>query len=211
MNFLVWVTAYNAGLDSTAMTSRARYTAKELTAATWRDFQALFAKHNGVWGGCWCMYGHGRTTFQIRGNADAHRQEKRKRVRGGTAHGVLLYERGTPIGSCQFGPRDELPRMDGGRFYRKLGVPEGERFWRITCFFVDRNHRKRGVASAALEAALAAIRRKGGGVVEAYPFTSAASSFTYSGTEAMFRRQGFAPIARLGKSQVVMRKSLPAK
>lgn len=193
------------------MASRPRYTAKELTAATWPDFEALFAKHNGVWGGCWCMYGHGRKTFQIRGNAEAHRKAKRDRVRSGTAHGVLVYARGTPVGSCQFGPRDELPRMDGGRFYRKLGLPEGERFWRITCFFVDRDHRRRGVASAALDAALAAIRRRGGGVVEAYPHTSAASSFAYYGTEAMFRSRGFALTARLGKSQVVMRRTLPPK
>ena len=193
------------------MASRSRYTSKELTAATWRDFEALFSKHNGVWGGCWCMYGHGRTTFQIRGKAEAHRRAKRERVRGGDAHGVLVYSEGAPVGWCQFGPRDELPRMDGGRFYRKLGVPADEPFWRVTCFFVDRDHRNQGVASAALDGALAAIRTRGGGVVEGYPFTSTASSFAYYGTEAMFRRQGFEVVARLGKNQTVMRKTVPSK
>jgi len=193
------------------MASRSRYTSKELTAATWRDFETLFSKHNGVWGGCWCMYGHGRTTFQIRGNAEAHCRAKRERIREGTAHGVLVYADGTPVGWCQFGLRDELPRMDGGRFYRKLGVPADERFWRITCFFVDRDHRNQGVASAALDGALAAIRTRGGGVVEAYPFTSAASSFAYYGTEAMFRRQRFKVVSRLGKNQTIMRRTVPSK
>lgn len=191
------------------MAARPRYTAKELTAATWPDFETLFAKHNGVWGGCWCMYGHGRTTFRIRGNAEAHRRAKRELVRNRSAHGVLVYAGDTPVGSCQFGPRDELPRMDGGRLYRKLNVPADERFWRITCFFVDRDHRRRGVASAALKAALAAIRRAGGGVVEAYPHPPASSSsFAYYGPEVMFRRQGFEVTARLGKGHVVMRKTV---
>src|SRR5713226_6660717 len=34
------------------------YTAKELGASTWPDFEVLFTKHNGVWGGCWCMFYH---------------------------------------------------------------------------------------------------------------------------------------------------------
>ena len=212
MNFPVRVAALIRGSPFRGrMASRSRYTSKELTAATWRDFEAMFSKHNGVWGGCWCMYGHGRTTFQIRGNAEAHRRAKRALVRAGTAHGVLVYAEGTPVGWCQYGPRGELPRIDGGRFYRKLSVPEDERFWRITCFFVGRGRRNRGVASAALDGALAAIRKRGGGVVEAYPFTSAASSFAYYGSEAMFRRQGFELVARLGKSQVVMRKRVPPK
>jgi len=32
------------------------YSSKELSPTTWRDFESLFAKHNGVWGGCWCMW-----------------------------------------------------------------------------------------------------------------------------------------------------------
>jgi 3-methyl-2-oxobutanoate hydroxymethyltransferase len=44
-----------------------------------------------------------------------------------------------------------------------------ENLWRISCFVTDKKHRRRGGASAALAAALESIRRKGGGVVEAYP------------------------------------------
>jgi GNAT superfamily N-acetyltransferase len=34
--------------------------------------------------------------------------------------------------------------------------------WRITCFFVDRDYRHRGVAATALEGALREIARLGG-------------------------------------------------
>lgn len=71
-------------------------------------------------------------------------------------------------GWCPYGRRDELPRIDGGLIHRSLGLPEepGDP-WRIACFFVDRDFRRRGVSRAAL----AAIRRRGGGTVEAYPAT----------------------------------------
>ncbi len=44
--------------------------------------------------------------------------------------------------------------------YSKLDVPPPD--WRITCFFVDRDHRKEGVSKAALQGALRIIASKGG-------------------------------------------------
>jgi hypothetical protein len=41
--------------------------------------------------------------------------------------------------------------------------------WRITCFCTRKDFARRGIAGVALRAALAAIRRRGGGVVEAFP------------------------------------------
>lgn len=39
----------------------------------------------------------------------------------------------------------------------------------ITCFFVDRDRRREGVASVALRGALREIAQLGGGTVESYP------------------------------------------
>ncbi|MGI8949398.1 MAG: hypothetical protein ACR2FV_15780 [Ornithinimicrobium sp.] len=41
--------------------------------------------------------------------------------------------------------------------------------YRLTCFFVDRRCRRKGVATAALDGALALIAADGGGLVETYP------------------------------------------
>jgi GNAT superfamily N-acetyltransferase len=46
---------------------------------------------------------------------------------------------------------------------------DDENPWRITCFFVDKDYRGKGVAKEALDAALKAIRQRGGRAVEAYP------------------------------------------
>jgi GNAT superfamily N-acetyltransferase len=39
--------------------------------------------------------------------------------------------------------------------------------YRLTCFFIDRDYRRRGVSAAALRGALDLIAQGGGGVVEA--------------------------------------------
>ena len=71
--------------------------------------------------------------------------------------------------------------------------------WRITCFVVDKQYRKRGVASAALKAALEGIRNKGGGLVEAYPITqwepSTFGNVSTHGTVSMFEKEGFKAVA----------------
>jgi GNAT superfamily N-acetyltransferase len=85
--------------------------------------------------------------------------------------------------------------------------------WRITCFVVDKDHRRRGVASTALKAALDSIRKKGGGLVEAYPVskTDQGSNYLYSGTVTMFEKAEFKMVASLGESRtttVVMRRTI---
>ena len=72
------------------------------------------------------------------------------------------------------------------------------------------------MASFAVKAALSAIRKKGGGIVVAYPLQSLGAitrktekgkaSFMWSGTVNMFKKAGFKIIAPLGKSRRLVRK-----
>ena len=56
--------------------------------------------------------------------------------------------------------------------------------YRLTCIFVDRNHRHEGVAAIAVHGSLDLIAQAGGGVVEAYPQDTAGKkiSVTTAGT-----------------------------
>jgi GNAT superfamily N-acetyltransferase len=189
------------------------YTVRELDPRTLADFERLAQKQ----GSCWCMHyqrpkpvGRGSTAEERRA---INRRDKARLVRQGQSHAILVYEGEAPIGWCQYGPREELPRIDAGRGYQKVGPPaEGRRLWRITCFFVDRAYRGRGVAKFALKAALASIRKQGGGIVEAYPVVSekmaAVPEWRWFGTPGMFRKEGFRVVAKLGTSGVLMRKTV---
>jgi Acetyltransferase (GNAT) family len=192
------------------MKSESVYSARELSPSTWPDFEKLFAKHNGVWGGCWCMFYHKQGEFQIKNHAPQNKRAKKALVKGGKSHGIIIYSDGKPVGWTQYGPRPELPRMDASKTYQTLAlVSDDEKLWRITCFFVDRNTRKKGVAGFGLNAALVSIKKKGGGIVEAYPtLKEEGSSLMWSGTVGMFERAGFKVASELGKSRVVMRKTV---
>jgi len=183
------------------------FSVKPLDESTWPDFARLVEKHNGVWGGCWCMafhvegVGRGRTPAQ-------NRADKEWRVREGRAHAALVYAGLQAVGWCQFGPTDELPRIKHRRAYEDTltQLPD----WRITCFFVDKDYRGQGVAARALKGALSEIARLGGGLVESYPEDvagrSVSGSFLHNATVAMFEDLGFQRTRRLGKNHWVVSK-----
>jgi GNAT superfamily N-acetyltransferase len=184
-------------------------TVRPLDASTWPDFARLVERHDGVWGGCWCMAFHAEGCKRPDGQ---NRSEKERRVREGRAHAALVYEDGACVGWCQFGAAGELPRIKRERAYREgAGDPPD---WRITCFFVDRGHRRRGVADRALAGALELIAGLGGGTVESYPESihgrSVSGSFLHNGTLAMFERQGFERGRAIGKHHCVVALTVPA-
>lgn len=182
-----------------------RFLIRELGKGTWPDFVRIMEKHNGVWGGCWCVAFHleaGRT----KQTALSRRALKESLVRTSRSHAALVYAGPDVVGWCQFGPPAELPGRMGG--FRKLGVAAPD--WRLTCFFVDRERRREGIAEAALAGAVRIIAAKGGGTVDGYPIATRgkpySNSFLWGGTESMFAGAGFRPLGALGTSKMVMRR-----
>jgi GNAT superfamily N-acetyltransferase len=117
------------------------------------------------------------------------------------------------VGWAQYGPPSELP----GIFHRKeVETPDSTLpDWRITCVFVDRRYRRRGVARLAVDGALDLIAQSGGGTVESYPQDTAAgqkvsASFLYSATRSVFEQAGFTHIRAKGKNHCIMRTSVAA-
>ena len=185
----------------------ARFSVRELDARTWPDFVRIMEKHNGVWGGCWCVAFH-LTRAEENKWAGRHRELKERLVQANRSHAALVYDGEDVVGWCQFGPPAELPARMGG--FVRLGVAPPD--WRITCFFVDRDRRNEGIAEAALAGALRMIASKGGGTVDGYPIDTRgkpySSSFLWGGTELMFAEAGFRTVGHLGASKVVMRKKV---
>jgi GNAT superfamily N-acetyltransferase len=207
------------------------YRTQELSQQTWPHFERLFSRGNG-WDACWCMalqraQGLPEREFRTRAERGVrNRSDKKELVDRQRAHGILVYADDEPVGWCQFGPNDELPAIDRGRKQPAATSDVADArlpLWRVTCFVVDKRHRRRGVAGVALHAALEAIRQRGGGVVEAYPVAcwthgrgssdeavyvhgvgpvaAAWGSFgnvSYSGTVSMFEREGFQAVAVFG-------------
>jgi ribosomal protein S18 acetylase RimI-like enzyme len=178
---------------------------RELSEATWPDFERLFTGGGG-WDFCGCMLwprGHhlSRVDYPTRREAGVrNRAEHRDLVAAGRARGILVYDGDEPVGWCQYGSAADLP----GR----TPPPAGSAGWRITCFVVARTHRGQGVARTALRAALAAIADAGGGEVEAYPLTAGRPSAAGGGYAALFAAEGFTTAGSHGRDGVVVRRSV---
>lgn len=168
-------------------------------------------KHNGIFGGCWCISFH-LEEGETRRGAAAYRKMKKERVWGGRAHAALVFDGPDAVGWCQFGPTSELPNIRSRKAYEEKlkKVPD----WRITCFFIDRERRMEGIATFALTQALREIGRLGGGVVEAYPedYTGqkVSNSFLCSGTLQMFEKAGFKKDRKIAMHRWVVAMRIPS-
>ena len=95
---------------------------------------------------------------------------KQRLVAEGIAHAALVFDGDDAIAWCECGSPVELPRI-----YHRKEYDAGETNaapWRITCFFVDRDHRRSGVVREALDGALELIAQAGGGEVVSFPTSS---------------------------------------
>ncbi len=172
-------------------TTSVRFTTRELSKRTFPDFQQFFTQVHG----CACtLYFFGRHLSPVPGTAKRiaerlgsapdrsrkhfpHRDLMRAReaaavkelVDRGEAHGILVYADGEPVGWCHFGRVDELPvqseESDPDTVYARHPSTD----WVINCFTTRMEFRRQGVAGRALQAAVAAIKKHGGGWIEAVP------------------------------------------
>ena len=131
---------------------------------------------------------------------DQNRDAKHALTVEGEAHGTIVYCGADPVGWCQFGPKEELPRIDRKRGY----VPTFDDPWRITCLFVAPGHRRSGVAKCAVKESVRAMRKSKAKVIEAYPVKGERpASHLWMGTPHLFEDEGFSMVGPLGKASWV--------
>ncbi|MTD14882.1 GNAT family N-acetyltransferase [Nakamurella sp. YIM 132087] len=182
----------------------------DLGPDTWDEFADLVDANGGIFGGCWCIGFHPERG--VRGLD--HREAKRDRVMTDRAHAALvLDDNGAALGWCQFGSPEELPSIKHRREYDKDAPPVPD--WRITCVFVGKGHRGKGVARRAVEGALELIAARGGGLVEAISEVTAGRQahgrFLFTATVELFTDLGFEKVRQVGKhAWIVHRQVLSA-
>jgi GNAT superfamily N-acetyltransferase len=188
---------------------RERYAATDLTVRPltpdlWPALEDLFGER-GACNGCWCMYWRIGAAYR-RTPRDRNKEAFREVVRRGPPPGLLAFDGDLPVGWCQLTPREELPWLDRAWALKRVDdLP----VWSLSCFYVRKGYRKRGITSALIAAALEVARRAGAPALEAYPldadWTPSASS---TGFVSTFVRAGFATVARRVPPRPVMRYDL---
>jgi GNAT superfamily N-acetyltransferase len=183
-----------------------KLTIRPLTPDLWPALEDLFGK-NGASNGCWCMYWRLGSDYYKRPRAK-NKQAFRSIVKRGPPPGLLAFDGEVAVGWCQLTPRDALPWLNRARLLQPVDdVP----VWSLSCFYVRRGYRKRGVMSALIHAAVKAAKRAKAPALEAYPVDTSAPKHTtniFTGTASTFVRAGFKTVACRVPSRPIMRHDL---
>jgi GNAT superfamily N-acetyltransferase len=179
---------------------------RPLTAERWSSLDDLFGR-GGASNGCWCMYWLLGPAYRKR-----PRHENKEALRALSARepppGLLAFDGELAVGWCRLTPRADQPWLEHARY---LAPVDDLPVWSLSCFYIRRQYRGRGVAAALIDGALRAAKRANAPAVEAYPVDTAVPKSTtnlFTGTAAMFASAGFTTVARRTPARPIMRHDL---
>jgi GNAT superfamily N-acetyltransferase len=179
-------------------------TVHPLTPELWSAFEDLFAD-GGPCSRCWCMYWRIGPAYRAQAS-DVNRAAFREIVERGPPPGLLAFDGDVAVGWCQLTPRDEVPHLDR---VRRLARVDEVPVWSLSCFYIRKDHRRRGITAVLIAAALTAAKQACAPAIEAYPLDrSLTPSTTSTGVASTFERAGFRTIVRRVPPRPIMRYEL---
>ena len=174
---------------------------------------------NPEWARCYCQFYRIPRALDWKAfTADQNRVAAGASIACGEAEGYLAKVDGNPpetVGWLHAAPRHKLPhgfermRVDPP----EIDVPPQEAAI-IVCFVIAPAWRRRGVATALLDAALVDLAARGIAVVDAFPFKSGESvspADHYHGPASLFASRGFEPVGGNDDVTVVRRRLAPPR
>lgn len=183
-----------------------KFTIRPLTPELWPALEDLFDQQWPV-GQCWCMYWRIGNDYRKR-PGEANKAAFCELVKNGPPPGLLALEGDLAVGWCQLTPRAALPWLN--RTWRLKPVDDVP-VWSLSCFYVRKGYRKRGVMAALIDAAVDAAQRAGAPALEAYPLdANLTPSSSHTGYASTFARAGFKTAARHVPPRPIMRYDLKA-
>lgn len=140
------------------------------------------------------------------GKGNRNRSAFRKLVSSNEKPGVIAYAGKEAVAWCAIAPREEFLSLARSRVLKPV---DDKQVWSITCMFVKKPYRRRGVSVAMLRAAVEFAAKRGAKIVEGYPTTPTMEKtpdpFVYMGVPSAFKAAGFKEVARRSETRPIMR------
>jgi GNAT superfamily N-acetyltransferase len=175
-----------------------------LTTDLWPAIEDLFESGTACQR-CWCMYWRIGAAYRKR-PPETNKQAFHGIVEKGPPPGLLAFDGATAVGWCQLSPRDSLPWLDRIHPLRRVDALP---VWCISCFFVRKGYRKKGVTAALIREALNVARNAGAPALEAYPLDAdLTTSSSWTGFASTFLKLGFKRVACRVPPRPIMRYTL---
>ncbi|MCO5083716.1 MAG: GNAT family N-acetyltransferase [Rhizobiaceae bacterium] len=184
-----------------------------LTPDLWPSFGDLFGKQGACYG-CWCTYFRMPPKMRQNHTGEEKKQFIRARIEEGPPPGLLAFDQDRAVGWMQIGPRGDVPQWNNvARSSAPLDRADATdpAVWAISCFFLRRNARGRGLTHALVNAGVGFARDNGARRLEACPMVlskDASSLGLFVGSKRVFDRAGFAVVAQKTANRPLMRLEL---
>ncbi len=176
-----------------------------VTNERWKDFEKLFGE-KGACAGCWCMYWRLKQSVLEAQKGNGNKRAMKKIIGSGKIPGIIAYAEAEPIGWCSVAPREEFSKLDNSRILKPV---DEKTVWSVVCFFIHKDHRRKGLSIALLNAAKKFVKSNGGKILEGYPIEpkkdKMPDAFAWTGLSAAFQSAGFKEVARRSETRPIMR------
>lgn len=181
-------------------------TVRPLTPELWPALEELFGPA-GASNGCWCTYWLDGPRYRERPR-DKNKTVLRNAAKHGPPPGLLAFSGDLAVGWCRLAPRADLPWLERNPRFRHV---DDAAVWALCCLYVRKSHRRRGVTSALIAAAVEVARGAHAPALEAYPVDVTVPGSTrnlFTGIASAFRRAGFVPLVAGPHGRLIMRHPL---
>ena len=140
------------------------------------------------------------------GKGNKNKRALRKLVTSGEMPGILGYVGREPVAWCSIAPRQKFAFLSNSRVLKPV---DDQVVWSISCLFVRKGYRRKGISVEMLRAAIEFASKQGTQVVEVYPveptMIKTPDPFVWTGVPSAFRATGFKEVVRRSKSRPIMR------
>lgn len=175
------------------------------TPSRWHDLEELFGER-GACGGCWCMFWRlPRKEFDA-GKGAPNKKALKRIVSSGQEPGILGYLDNEPVAWCAVAPREDYIALERSRIMKPV---DDKPVWSVSCLFIKKPYRRKGISAQSLRAAVAFAASHGASIVEGYPVEPSMNTipdpFLWHGIASSFLAAGFKEVARRSNSRPIMR------
>ncbi len=179
-----------------------------LRSANWKQYELLMGEKGGC-GNCWCMFFRlPYKEFQAN-KPDGNKKLMKGLVNRGKPVGLIASLGKEPVGWIALAPREDYLKLENSRAFKRI---DEQPVWSITCFFIRKDYRRRGLSRQLIKGAVAFARKKKIRILEAYPAIPYAEKvphpFLWVGVLSAFEKNGFTVVQRNGKSRAMVRREV---
>ncbi len=130
----------------------------------------------------------------------------KKLLKEGNLPGIIAYLDKQPIGWCAIAPREKYIRLEKSRTLIRI---DDQPVWSVSCFFISKEFRRKGISLIILKQAIKFAVKNGATIIEGYPFLpkkpQLPDPFVWTGMLKTYQQAGFKEIARFSKVRPIMR------